>query len=193
MQLSKEERQKITTASGYDEVVFINDSRTLEISIYQPQNEIKFAGTAVLAAIETFLHIRGEKFDHITCLGNKIDVRIEGKVFWVRANIDIMPPWNLVQANSLEEIESMSAASQANAEHTLFWTWINEQAGTIRARTFASDWDVPESEANGSGSLLLARLLKRNVEVLHGKGSIIYANYVNGQNAEVGEMGGMVR
>jgi predicted PhzF superfamily epimerase YddE/YHI9 len=189
--LTPQERQILTTNSGFDEVVFINDSSSLDISIYQPQNEIKFAGTAVMAAIKELLQIRKDSFDHLICLGNRIDIRIEADVFWVTAPMNIMPPWNLVKVDTVIEIETMTRESAKEAEHTIFWTWLNEQEGNIRAKTFATDWDVPESEANGSGSVLLARMLKREIRVIHGKGSLIFANYLHGTN--FGEMGGIVK
>jgi hypothetical protein len=59
----------------------------------------------------------------------------------------------------------------------------------IRARTFAPDWGVPEEEANGSGSMQLAHKLGRNLEILHGKGSIIRASVGSSGIA----IGGLVR
>lgn len=71
-------------------------------------------------------------------------------------------------------------------EHTFAWAWINEDKGLIRARTFAPDWGIPEDEANGSGSMQLASILERKIEVIHGKGSIIYAKPEKSHFADVG-------
>ena len=64
------------------------------------------------------------------------------------------------------------------------WAWIDEAKGLIRARTFAADWDIPEAQGNGSGSMVLAARLNRSIEIKHGIGAVIFAqpasnNYVN--------------
>jgi len=68
----------------------------------------------------------------------------------------------------------------------MVWAWIDEIKGAIRARTFANDWDIPEAEGNGSGSMLLAEKLKRSIEIKHGKGSVIFARPVSNNCVRIG-------
>ena len=46
--INKDERLKITIDSGFSEIVFVNNIENKEISIYSPQNEIPFAGHAIV-------------------------------------------------------------------------------------------------------------------------------------------------
>jgi hypothetical protein len=45
---------------------------------------------------------------------------------------------------------------------------------SIPARTFAPDWGIAEEEASGSGAMRISSLLVKELEVHHGKGSVIY-------------------
>lgn len=185
-ELSVQRRQEIATSSGYDEVVFINDIQTRDISIYQPQNEISFAGTAALAAAGFFLQNDPNPRNHLICQQNVIPLSVENNILWVTAPLSLMPPWNIVNVVDAVRLEQMTAESEKKAEHTVFWQWQNEKEGLIRAKTFASDWDVPESEANGSGALLLATKQGRQITVVHGKGSVIYASPLSREEGKIG-------
>jgi predicted PhzF superfamily epimerase YddE/YHI9 len=54
--------------------------------------------------------------------------------------------------------------------------WIDQQAGTVRARVFAARYGVPQDEACGSASMLLAAHLGRAVTIQHGRGSVVQAS-----------------
>lgn len=69
----------------------------------------------------------------------------------------------------------MEIVVSASKEHTIVWSWIDKEKGIVRARTFASDWNIPEDEANGSGAMKLANSLNRNLIIHHGKGSVIHS------------------
>ena len=71
-------------------------------------------------------------------------------------------------------------------KHTVVWSWMDISRGLVRARTFAPDWGIPEDQANGSGSMLLASKLDRKLEIHHGDGSIIFAKPIDKVSAEVG-------
>lgn len=58
---------------------------------------------------------------------------------------------------------------------------VDKNTGIVRARTFSPDWGIPEDEANGSGAMKLAMVLK---------GSVIYANPIA---AGLIELGGQVK
>jgi predicted PhzF superfamily epimerase YddE/YHI9 len=54
-----------------------------------------------------------------------------------------------------------------------FWAWIDEHAGTVRGRVFAARYGVPQDEACGSASMLLAAQLGRAITIQHGRGSVV--------------------
>ncbi|MGH9421068.1 MAG: PhzF family phenazine biosynthesis protein, partial [Thermoanaerobaculia bacterium] len=66
------------------------------------------------------------------------------------------------------------------------WAWIDERQGLIRARTFAPDWDIPEAQGNGSGSMVLAAIVDRVIEIKHGEGSVIFAKPAPDGSADIG-------
>lgn len=54
------------------------------------------------------------------------------------------------------------------------------------ARTFASDWDIPEAQGNGSGSMILAAKLGKALEIKHGEGSVIFTRLALDDYADIG-------
>ena len=66
------------------------------------------------------------------------------------------------------------------------WAWIDEDAGTVRARVFVADEGIPEDEATGLAALNLAAQLGRAIEIRQGKGSVLYAKPGREGTIEVG-------
>lgn len=97
-----------------------------------------------------------------------------------------MPPWNYKQLESAEAVEHIALEETAILEHTMMWAWIDESKGLIRARTFASDWELPEAQGNGSGSMVLAAKLNRDIEIKHGEGAVIFARPAPNGYADIG-------
>ncbi len=161
------ERQAIAKESGYSEVVFINDFETNNISIYTPQNEIPFAGHAAIGAAYFLRKEYKKSVTKMEGVGGIIETWSDGGLTWVKCDASMLPPWNLTKLVSA-----------------------NEVVGIVRARTFASDWDIPEDEANGSGAMKLAMSLGRELTVYHGNGSIIHARPSREANKAV--VGGLV-
>ena len=184
--ISKNQRQKICINSGFSEVVFINNIRNCNISIFSPTREIEFAGHAVIGTVSFLDKLNNIKVDSIECLGHKMLVRHEDSIIWVKADLKTMPDWNFKEFGSAGEVNKLDLSQASKFKHCYVWSWQDKKNHTIRARTFASDWLIPEDEANGSGSMLLSKMQKCNLKIKHGKGSVIYANYINSNYAEVG-------
>lgn len=184
--LNKDERLKMTIDSGFSEVVFVNSIQNKEISIYCPQNEIAFAGHAVVGTAYFLSQEYNQPVTQLKSSGGVIETWREGELIWARGSLVILPNWNFEQLDNVESVEKLIVGETINKEHTFVWAWIDEAKGLIRARTFANDWGIPEDEANGSGSMRLAATLKREIMVIHGKGSVIHARQSRDNNAEVG-------
>lgn len=184
--MSNQKRQETATASGLSEIVFINDLKTNNISIFSPTKEIPFAGHAVIGTAFFIEKQKSSQITKIISMGINIDVKHEGERIWVQAELSKMPDWNFKQLNSASDVEKLTISSTTDFEHCVVWSWINEKDGIIRARTFAPDWLIPEDEANGSGSLLLSTRLQKEIKVIHGKGSVIFAKPVDSKFGEVG-------
>ena len=67
-----------------------------------------------------------------------------------------------------------------------FWAWIDQQAGTVRARVFAARYGVPQDEACGSAAMLLAAHLGRPITIQHGSRSLVQASPAPKGMADVG-------
>ena len=68
----------------------------------------------------------------------------------------------------------------------MVWAWENEEKGIIKSRTFLLDWGTLEDQGNGSGSMQLASMVGRNLEIHQGNGSVIYSRPSGLSMAQVG-------
>lgn len=180
------DRQALARRLGTGETAFVNDVGGASISIVHPHGEISFAGVAALAAARFFTEVRAEATFTMRGRAGDVAVAHDGEVTWVHAALDDMPAWRHEQLDSAEAIERLTLQDTAAWEHTMVWAWIDESQGLIRARTFAADWEIPEAQGNGSGSMQLAARLHRTLEVRHGRGAVIFARPAPEESAELG-------
>jgi predicted PhzF superfamily epimerase YddE/YHI9 len=173
--LSSEARLKIAQTLGFSESVFVNSVDDVSISIFNPQQEIPFSGHAAIGVAWYIEHILGRPVERLLALEGSIRAWSEDALGWVESELRSTPPWCLERVSSVADLESLSGPQDPVQDHTVLWSWIDESAGTIRARTFASGWGIPEDEANGSGGMRLASALGRSIEIHHGVGSVVYA------------------
>lgn len=184
--ISKERRQAISTKLGFSESVFINQLDPVRVNIFNPQREVSFAGHAMVGTA-WFIRIKlNLEANYIECLGGRIKTWQKNDLTWIQAKMSAMPPWQYEELKGANEVESYPTDKAESKEHTIVWSWQDKDNSIIRARTFAPDWGIPEDEANGSGSMKLASMLKSKIQVIHGKGSVIYANPVTANLIEVG-------
>ena len=172
--LSYKDRLKISHDSRYSETVFIENLDTPKISIFNPQEEVDFAGHAILGTYWYFENILKIKTDTIKCKTAIISC-LNNKLYWIKSDIGSLPTWNFLQLDNSTDVETFSIEKALDLEHTVAWAYFDDSKDIIRARTFASDWGIPEDEANGSGAMLLASKLNKKIKIIHGKGSEIYA------------------
>lgn len=179
-------RRHISAATGFSETVFINSLSDRSISIYNPENEIPFAGHAVVGVVFFLEEYLKKPVKQVTGLNGPIEAWSASSLTWVKTELRNTPPWNYEQLPNAADVEKVSMKEASVKEHTFVWAWINKDDGVVRARTFASDWGIPEDEANGSGCMKLAAELGKSLTIYHGKGSIIYARSTSSGWAEVG-------
>ena len=178
-QISPEKRKQIAKQLGFSETVFVNRKSPAEVSIYGLQGEVNFASAPLLGTAWLLSKLQGKLIDSITCNGKQIKVLEEDTLTWIIVDdLDGTPPWHHKQLKTYQEVEALDPKNEPFKEHTYAWAWIDSslRIARVRARTFAPDWDIPEEEANGSGSMQLAHKLGRNLEIIHGKGSVIRAS-----------------
>jgi predicted PhzF superfamily epimerase YddE/YHI9 len=149
------------------------------VSVYSLTGEIPFAGAPLLGTAWLLSKQQGSLIDSIMSGGKQIKVLEEDTLTWIVVDdLEGTPPWHHDQLKTYQEVEALSVGDELYKEHTYAWAWIDSslRIARVRARTFAPDWGIPEEEANGSGSMQLAHKLGRNLEIIHGKGSLIRAS-----------------
>lgn len=184
--ISDPKRQEMARELNTGETIFVNDLAAADISVVHSQGEIGFAGVGVVAAAWLLAKLRGKLTEHMHSRDGEITTWQEGDITWARGPLSIMPPWNYKQLEDVAAVEQIRLEETEDWQHTMAWAWIDEAKGLIRARTFATDWDIPEAQGNGSGSMVLAAKLGRAIEIKHGEGSVIFAKPALDGCADIG-------
>ncbi|MFZ2026128.1 MAG: PhzF family phenazine biosynthesis protein [Microgenomates group bacterium] len=191
--IDAKQRQQIATDLNYSETVFIDDRKTGNINVFSPLRECPFSMYAAHGAA-WFMHTElKSRINHLMSNDQTIEIFLKEGKTWVRSKIAILPQWNYAEYGSATEIELLRMDDFLHHEHEMVWAWSDKGKGIIRARTFANDWGIPEDEANGSGTMRLAAMRGKSITVVHGKGSVLYANPFDSDNGEVGGMCSIAR
>lgn len=185
-QISDGERQAIAKTLATGETIFVNSLQDASVSVMHPQGEIDFAGVGVLGAAWLLANIQSQPLNKLNGRGGVIKTWQNGDLTWIEADSTTLPAWNYKQETSAEAVENIQVEDTSATQHTMVWAWVDEEAGIIRARTFAADWEIPEAMGNGSGAMLLAKRLGKCIEVHHGQGSVIFAKPGSGDLVSVG-------
>jgi predicted PhzF superfamily epimerase YddE/YHI9 len=172
-------RQAVAADLGLSETVFVDDAERGELRIFTPTVELSFAGhptvgTAWLLGVPSLRVPAGE-----------LRVRHADGATFVAARPEWGPAFEWEQLDSPTQVDALSGAPGGH-DHLGAWAWIDERAGTIRARVFPVRYGIGEDEATGSAALILAAELGRPIDVRQGRGSRIQARPLDDGYAEVG-------
>lgn len=184
--LTPEIRQLIAAKTGLSETVFVQDYAVPDIRIYTPQQEIPFAGHAAVGAADHISRQGNRSITQLIGRDGNIDIQESDGIVWVSVNLKSTPPWMIERVASPRELEALDGPMDPSQGYTVLWSWIDQEKGIIRARTFALDWGIPEDEANGSGCMRLACTLGESLEVHHGRGSVVLARPSRPGHGQVG-------
>lgn len=181
--VAEAERQRIAAELGFSETVFVEDGATGRIRIHTPTAELPFAGhptvgTAwLLAKLESPLRA-------LRPPAGEVSVRTAQGMTWIGARPEWSPPFEYRQLSTPAAVRGLAAADAPGDVYA--WAWIDESAGTIRARSFAPGAGIAEDEATGSAALALSARLGRPITVHQGRGSVLLARPGADGWAEVG-------
>jgi predicted PhzF superfamily epimerase YddE/YHI9 len=176
-------RQGVAAELGFSETVFVDDRTNGRLQIYTPAVELPFAGhptvgTAWLLARE------GSPVEALQPPSGAVPVRhAEGATF-VAARAEWAPPFEYRQLDSPAEVRAVAASGQAS--NAYIWAWIDEAAGTIRARCFVPYAGIAEDEATGSAAIDLCARLGRPITVHQGHGSVLLCRPLDDGRIELG-------
>ncbi len=181
------ERQAIAAELGFSETVFVEDRAAGRIRIHTPQVELPFAGHPTVG-VAWLLAREGTPVEVLRPPAGKVGVREVENVTYVSALAEWAPPFEYLQLGSPAEVR----AAGAHSVNTYAWAWIDESAGTIRARCFVPGAGIAEDEATGSAAIALCERLGRPLTIHQGHGSVLHCRPIAENRVEVGGIARLV-
>jgi predicted PhzF superfamily epimerase YddE/YHI9 len=180
--IAESERQPLATELGFSETVFVED-RAGRIRIHTPAVELPFAGHPTVGTAWLLAQL-GTPVGALRPPAGDVSVRIADGRTWIGAHAKWSPPFEYRQLATPADVRQLDAADPRQDVYA--WAWIDESAGTIRARSFAPGAGIVEDEATGSAALALSARLGRAITVHQGHGSVLLAHPMDDGWAEVG-------
>ena len=177
------ERQGMAAGLGFSETVFVEDRASGRMRIHTPAVELPFAGHPTVGTAWLLAH-EGTPVDVLRPPAGEVGVRIEPDAAFVTARPQWSPRFEYVGLEAPAEVRALAGAPGGGNVYA--WAWVDEAAGTIRARAFVPEAGIAEDEATGSAALALCARLERPIVVHQGHGSVIRARPVVGGRIEVG-------
>ncbi|HET7052539.1 MAG TPA: PhzF family phenazine biosynthesis protein [Solirubrobacterales bacterium] len=177
------ERQGIAAQLGFSETAFVEDRADGRLRIYTPEVELPFAGHPTVGVAWLLAH-EGSPVQALRTIAGEIGVRNAGEDAFVVARPEWAPPFEYRQLRSPADVRRLDPA--AAGANTYAWAWIDEDAGTIRARAFAPELGIDEDEATGSAAIALCAQLGRQLTVHQGHGSILRCEPLADGTVELG-------
>lgn len=177
------DRQQVAAELGFSETVFVDDRAGGLLQIFTPQVELPFAGHPTVGAA-WLLALTGTPVETLRLPAGEVGVRNTDDVTYIVARAEWAPAFEYRQLDSTAAVRGLSAAAQAH--NTYAWTWIDEDAGTIRARSFVPEAGIAEDEATGSAAIGLCARLGRPLVVHQGRGSVILCQPLEDGRIELG-------
>jgi predicted PhzF superfamily epimerase YddE/YHI9 len=183
-EVPEDRRQAVASDLGFSETVFVDDRARGQARIFTPAVELDFAGhpsvgTAWLLARE------GSPVDALRVPAGEVPVRYDGELAFVSARPEWGPPWEFMELDEAAEVEALDGPP-AGHDLVVPWAWIDEHAGTVRARAFGPRIGIPEDEATGSAATRLCTRLGRAIDIRQGRGSRILATPAGDGLVEIG-------
>jgi predicted PhzF superfamily epimerase YddE/YHI9 len=182
-QVPGSERQVVAARLGFSETVFVDDSADARIRIYTPQIELPFAGHPTVGAA-WLLAREGGPAQTLRPPAGEVGVRHADEMTYVAARPEWAPAFDYCELSSPTAVRDLDPSAQrANA---YAWAWIDEAAGTIRARSFVPEAGIAEDEATGSAAIALCARLGRPITIHQGHGSVLLCRPLGDGRIEVG-------
>jgi len=181
-------RQDVAAELGFSETVFVEDPSSGRIQINTPSIELGFAGHPTVGTA-WLLEREGIATPVLRPPAGEVEVRNEEGLVFVAARPEWGPISDFVELETPAEVRELSGSPNGRAD-AFAWAWIDEAAGTMRARSFVPEAGIAEDEATGAAALTLCARLGREITIHQGRGSVLHARPLADGRAEVG---GLVR
>ena len=178
------ERQRIAAELGYSETVFVEDRASGRIRIHTPVSELPFAGHPCVGTA-WLLRETGDAVAALRPPAGEVGVRVEDALTHIAARPEWSPDFEYAELGSPAEVHALTGPPDGAGE-VYAWAWIDEAAGTVRARSFAPAAGIPEDEATGSAAIALSARLGRPLTIHQGHGSVLITRPLGDGRVEVG-------
>jgi predicted PhzF superfamily epimerase YddE/YHI9 len=182
-QTPEAERQEVAARLGFSEAVFVEDRHSGRVRIHTPAVELPFAGHPLVGTAWLLAH-EGTPVEALRPPAGEVGVRREDDVIFVAARPEWAPLFEYRQLESPAKVRALRARKQSRNAYA--WSWIDDAAGTIRARSFVPEAGIAEDEATGSAALGLCARLDRPIAVHQGHGSVLLCRPLADGRVEVG-------
>lgn len=168
------ERQEIAYELGFSETVFVDDAQTGELRIFTPAAELPLAGHPLVGTAWLLAH-QGAPVDALRPPAGTVPCAATAAGAWIDADPAWAPPFNFLQHELPAEVDDLDVSVCPPDSTVYAWAWIDEAAGTVRARSFPRAMGIDEDEATGAAALALSGVLERELRIRQGRGSEITA------------------
>jgi predicted PhzF superfamily epimerase YddE/YHI9 len=182
--VAAEDRQRIATELGFPETVFVDDAAEGAIRIFTPGRELPFAGHPTVGTA-WLLHETGAPATTLRPPAGDVPFRIDGENTWIRARAEWVHPIIVDQLGSAAEVEARPRQAMGEPGRYV-WAWIDEAAGILRSRYFATDVGIIEDEATGAAAVVMGSRLGRPLTIRQGVGSEIVVRPQDDGTVEIG-------
>jgi predicted PhzF superfamily epimerase YddE/YHI9 len=188
--IAPDRRQAVATHLGFPETVYVDDAAEGAIRIFTPGRELPFAGHPTVGTA-WLLHETGAPATTLRPPAGDVPFRIDGASTWIRARADWVHPIIVEELGSAAEVEGRPLQAMGEPGRYV-WAWIDEAAGILRSRYFATDVGIIEDEATGAAAVVMGSRLGRPLTIRQGVGSEIRVRPQDDGTIEIGGRTGLV-
>lgn len=183
-QIPEAARQGIAAELGFSETVFVEDRQSGRIRIFTPGMELPFAGHPTVGTA-WLLAETGDPVEALLTPAGEVDVRTENADTFVAGRPEWAFPIDFTELSSPAEVRALDGPP-TGPEASYTWAWIDEDAGTLRARCFVEEAGIAEDEATGAAAIVIGGRLGRAVTIHQGHGSVLLVRPLADGRVEVG-------
>jgi predicted PhzF superfamily epimerase YddE/YHI9 len=182
--IPEDRRQSVAAELGFSETVYVDDAAEGAIRIFTPGRELPFAGHPTVGTAWLF-HETGAPATTLRPPAGDVPFRIDGERTWIRARPEWIHDIIVEKLATATDVEARPP-QELGAPGRYVWAWIDEAAGTIRSRYFATDVGILEDEATGAAAVLMGGRLGRDLTIRQGVGSEILVRPQPDGTVEIG-------
>ena len=177
-------RQALALELNFSETVFVDDAAEGAIRIFTPARELPFAGHPTVGTAWLFRE-SGAPATTLRLPAGDVPFRYDAERTWIRARPEWVHQFRREQLPSAAAVDAYTGP-ELGEPGVYVWAWLDEPAGIVRARYFATDFLIREDEATGSAAVKMGGLLGRPITIRQGVGSEILATPQPDGTIEIG-------